>query len=91
MKKMALSLLLLCPVANANSLTSLETVVTMEAAITDQDPLGEMVKAIQAEPAFGLVLVGDGPQAPHIHRAISGIERIRYLGPRIPPEDAHGD
>jgi glycosyltransferase involved in cell wall biosynthesis len=46
-----------------------------------------LIEAIKADPVFGLVLVGDGPQAPQIHRSISNIERIRYLGSRIPPEE----
>jgi glycosyltransferase involved in cell wall biosynthesis len=44
-----------------------------------------LVDAVKANPLFGLVLVGDGPQLHTVLQAAEGIDRIAYLGPRVPP------
>jgi glycosyltransferase involved in cell wall biosynthesis len=45
-----------------------------------------LIEAVKADPTLGLVLVGDGPQAPAIFDAMGGNGRIVYLGPRVPPD-----
>jgi glycosyltransferase involved in cell wall biosynthesis len=45
-----------------------------------------LIEAVRADPAVGLVLVGDGPQAQAILDAIGDSGRIVFLGPRVPPE-----
>jgi glycosyltransferase involved in cell wall biosynthesis len=49
-----------------------------------------LIEAVKAEPWLGLVLVGDGPQAPSLMAAAEGVDRIVYLGKRVPPDQVVG-
>jgi glycosyltransferase involved in cell wall biosynthesis len=45
-----------------------------------------LIEAVRAEPDVGLVLVGHGPQGGRLLKAAAGVERITYLGERVPPD-----
>jgi glycosyltransferase involved in cell wall biosynthesis len=45
-----------------------------------------LLEAVSADPSLGLLLVGDGPQAPALMGAIGQNPRIAYLGPRVPAD-----
>ena len=39
-----------------------------------------LIEAVKEDPSLGLVLVGEGPQAPSILAAAEGVDRIAYVG-----------
>jgi glycosyltransferase involved in cell wall biosynthesis len=45
-----------------------------------------LIEAVANDPTVGLLLVGEGPQAEALLEAIGDLERIVYLGPRVPPD-----
>lgn len=46
-----------------------------------------LLTVVRDDPTLGMVLVGSGPQQSQIEAITSGVARIVYLGPRIPPEE----
>lgn len=45
-----------------------------------------LIEVIKTDPTLGLVLVGEGPQSTSLLTAAEGVDRIRYLGKRVPPD-----
>jgi glycosyltransferase involved in cell wall biosynthesis len=50
-----------------------------------------LLDVVEADPGLGLALVGDGPQVGAVTAAAqsvqgTGADRLRYLGPRVPPD-----
>jgi glycosyltransferase involved in cell wall biosynthesis len=43
-----------------------------------------LIEAVKADASLGLVLVGEGPQAATLLAAAGGVDRIVYLGERVP-------
>lgn len=43
-----------------------------------------LIEAVKADASLGLVLVGEGPQAAKLLAAAEGVDRIAYLGERVP-------
>jgi glycosyltransferase involved in cell wall biosynthesis len=45
-----------------------------------------LIEVVKEDPSLGLVLVGDGPQAPSLLAAAEGVDRIAYVGKRVPAD-----
>lgn len=67
-------------------LDTVELLVCYIGGFTRGRVLLPLLEAIKADPALGLVLVGEGPQAPLLLEAAGSADRILYLGRRVPPD-----
>jgi glycosyltransferase involved in cell wall biosynthesis len=66
-------------------LDAVDLVVCYVGGLTRGRIILPLLEAIRADPRLGLVLVGEGPQLEAVKAAAHGVDRVRYLGPRVPP------
>ena len=65
-------------------LDRIELVVCYIGGFTSGRVILPLIEAVKADPSLGLVLVGEGPQASTLLDAADGVDRIVYLGERVP-------
>jgi glycosyltransferase involved in cell wall biosynthesis len=73
------------PLRQVWGLRHVDMVVCYVGGFTHGRVILPLIEAVKADATLGLVLVGDGPQSELLLAAAHGVDRIVYLGRRVPP------